>query len=98
MVNIYETEKVIIIYYKIDIYKLYNLKFNFISFAFSYCKQESCSNDNDEHYSAFLIFSYPNITEIKFDLKKYLFDNNIHIDDFQVNLQENTKLKIIYLI
>ena len=54
MVNIYETEKIIIRYFKIDIYKLYNLKFlseisghlynNFISLAFSYCKQDSCSN------------------------------------------------------
>mgnify|MGYP003571295984 CR=1 FL=1 len=103
LLNIYETEKVIIRYFKIDIYKLYNLKFlteisghlynNFISFAFSYCKQESCSNDDDEHYSAFLIFSYPNITEIKFDLEKYLFDNNIHIDDFEVNLKENIKIE-----
>ena len=38
---------------------LYN---NYIAFGFSFCQQYSC-NDDEPHYSGFMLFSYPNTTD-----------------------------------
>ena len=70
---------------------LYN---NFIALGFSFCQQKNCSNDmTDTHYSGFMIFSYPNSTDINLDLENYLFEKNIDIDDFEINLTENIKIE-----
>ena len=104
ILNIYGKEKVIIRYYNIKLFVLHNYKIlfdiaghlynNYIAFAFSFCQQESCSSDkDDEHYSAFMIFSYPNSTDISINLKDYLFEKNIDIDDFRINLREYVKIE-----
>ena len=72
--------------------RIYNYN-NFISFAFSYCNNEDeCSNELKEHFSALLFFSYPNSTDINFDLS-YFYDNNFKIDDFSINLANYVKIE-----
>ena len=104
ILNIYRAEKIIIRYYKIQLYNLYNYKIlleiktilylNFITFGFSFCRQNNCAvNETDEYYSGLIIFSYPNTTDISLNLENYLFDNNIDIDDFEINLTENSKIE-----
>ena len=104
ILNVFGKERVIIRYYNIRLFALHNYKIlldirghlynNFIAFAFSFCQQSSCSNDRtDEHYSGFMIFSYPNITDTSINLKEYLFEKNIDIDDFEIKLSEFVKIE-----
>ena len=99
LIKIIDLDKVVIRFYSIDIYPLNNYKFlsemrqhlynNYISFAFSFCRQYSCS-DSDPYYSGLMIFSYPNGTDYNLNLTNYLFNNNdIKIDNIAINLKEN---------
>ena len=103
IIKILDTSKVVIRYYSIEIYHLNNFKFlsemrqhlfnNYISFAFSFCTQYSCSTDSDTHYSGFMIFSYANGTDYNLNLNYYLFLNNdIKIDNFVINLKKHVKI------
>ena len=87
-------------YYSIRGYELYHFKIlyelrihnynNFVAFASSYCENKKCDNNDDEHYTALMIFSYPNSTDIEFDLEKYLYENDDKsINDTIINLDEN---------
>ena len=94
--NFYNTyTKMVIRYYSIKLYELYNKKIlldlriiefgNFLSLTSSLCSNVLCSSDSNDHYSYLIIFSYPNSTDIDFDLiqhLKYTSDNitNINID------------------
>ena len=71
---------------------LYN---NFIALAFSYCPQHNCYDDKKcEHYSAFMIFSYPNGTDKELNIKDYLFKNNKYkINNIIIDLKENVKIE-----
>ena len=71
---------------------LYN---KFIALAFSYYPQHNCYDDkNCEHYSAFMIFSYPNGTDKELNIKDYLFKNNKNkINNIIVDLKENVKIE-----
>ena len=103
ILNIYGTEKIIIRYYKIQIYILYHYKIlleimshlynKFIAFGFSFCQITNCTVEAGEYYSGFMIFSYSNTIDTSLNLDDYLFDNNIDIDDFEINLAENTKIE-----
>jgi len=90
-----ECTKMVIRYYSIKLYELYNKKVlfdlriiefgNFLSLTSSLCSNSLCSSDSHDHYSYLIIFSYPNFTDIDFDLiqhLKYTSDNftNINID------------------
>ena len=97
--NIFGNKNVKIRYYSIKIFSLYNYKIfkdlrihiynNFIAFASSYCPNEKCDEDNDEHYSALMLLSYPNSKDVELYLDQYLFDhNNITINDFEIDLKE----------
>ena len=103
LLNIFNTNKVVIRYYSIDIFNLYTFKFfsqiranpynNYISFAFSFCRQNQCEDSNDPHYPAFIIFSYPNGTDYTLNINNYLFYNNdIKINDLQIDLKENVTI------
>ena len=58
--------------------KLYNYKFldalslqlynNYIALASNYCPSSACSSDSDEHYTSFIIFSYPNCQDTNVSL------------------------------
>ena len=90
-----EYTKMVIRYYSIKLYELYNKKIlfdlriiefgNFLSLTSSLCSNSLCSSDSDDYYSYLIIFSYPNFADIDFDLiqhLKYTRDNftNINID------------------
>ena len=73
IIEVYEIEKVIYKLYEIELFNLYHYKFLFdmrqylylqkhITFGFSFCQNSDCDETSDEHYSAFLIFGYPNST------------------------------------
>ena len=100
LINISDDKKIKIRYYSIPTFKLYNYKLlfelrvqtykNFIAFSSSFCPNETCSSDDDEHYCSLIIFSYPNGTDYKLDVEKYLFDNNnASINDFKIDLKEH---------
>ena len=104
LLNVFTTEKILIRYYDIRIFSLYNFKIfmdlrahlynDFISLAFSFCPQETCDNKTDNYYSALMIFSYPNGTDTNLNITDYLFRNNdIKITNIVINLWENVYLE-----
>ena len=84
-------------YYLIKIYELKKLKFyfetkihlynQFVTFGFSFCTSGDCNSNKDEYYSALMLFSYPNSTNIEFDLVDYLLNNTN--ENITINLTEN---------
>ena len=104
-INIFGENKVIPRYYYIDIFILFKYKIfldlrtslykNFISFGFSFCRNENCQNEQtDEHYSAFLIFSYANATDYQLNIENYLFNNNdIKIENIIIDLKDNVTIE-----
>ena len=92
---------IIIYYYSIELYKLYNLNINgdiklhsynnFITFCASVCNEASC--DSHTIFSTLIIFSYPNCIDQKIDLIEYLLNNNTNINDFEINLTNNFKIE-----
>ena len=92
-------------YYSINLNNIYKYKIffdirthnynNFISFAFSYCQNNlDCYKDDDEHFSALILFSYPNSTDNSSDLYKFLVNNyNSTINDFSVNLEKEVRIE-----
>ena len=77
-----EYTKMVIRYYSIKLYELYHKKIlldlrisefgNFLSLASSFCSNDLCNSNSDDHYSYLIIFSYPNFTDIDIDLIQYL--------------------------
>ena len=97
--NIFGEKQIMIRYYSIEIYALYHYKIlrdlrinnfnNLIAFASSYCPKQKCDSDEDEHYSALMIFSYPNSTDMTIYLEDYLFNNNLDDNhNFEIDLKE----------
>ena len=70
---------------------LYNKQY--ITLGCSVCNSLNCEQDNDEHYASFLIFSYPNSTDIDFDLVNELYKTNEEITRLNFNLEEYTKIE-----
>ena len=102
IINILREKKIKIRYYSIQLYDLYHLKIfkdirihnynNYLALAFSFCKNELCSEDNNEHFSALIIFSYPNCNDININLDNYLFDENIDVNNLKIDLKKNIKI------
>ena len=99
LMNIIEKNVVILRYYTINLYRLYQYKIfwelranaykDFLSITFSFCNSYECSEDNNLHYSAFMIFSYPNGTDTTLNLTDYLLKNNDNnINNITINLVE----------
>ena len=97
LINIFGIEKLVIRYYDIEVFNLYKFKFfnnirahlynDFIAFAFSFCRNENCIDENSEYYSAFMIFNYPNGTDTDLNVTDYLLRNNdININNITINL------------
>ena len=91
-----EYTKMVIRYYAIKLYELYHKiilldlkisKFgNFISLTSSFCSNELCESNFNEHYSYLIIFSYPNFTDIDFDLIQHLKYTNDNISNINIDL------------
>ena len=86
LINLLGQTKYKVRYYSINLSNIYNYKIffdirthnynNFISLAFSYCNNnQACNADEDEHFAALILFSYPNSTENNSDLYKFLITN-----------------------
>ena len=85
-------------YYLIKIYELKKLKLyfdtrihlynQFVTLGFSFCTSGECNNNKDEYNSALMLFSYPNSTNIEFDLVDYLLNNTN--ENITINLTENS--------
>ena len=65
----------------------------YIAFGSSICFSDRCSNDEDEHNSSFLIFNYPNSTDVEIDLMEKIFEVNKEIDKIAFNLEEYTLIE-----
>ena len=105
IIEVYEIEKVIYKLYEIELYNLYHYKFLFdmrqylylqqhITFGFSFCQNSDCDETSDKHYSAFLIFGYPNSTNGYLNLTEYFENNpNSKIEDITIDLKENINIE-----
>ena len=103
-VKIFGEKQIKIRYYYIPSFKLYNYKIlfeqridtykNFIAFSSSFCPNEVCSSDDDEHYANLILFSYPSGRDYTLFIEKYLLDNNnILISNFKFDLHDHTVIE-----
>ena len=95
-----EYTQMVIRYYSIKLYELYHKKIlldlrtsefgNFLSLSSSFCSNDLCNSNSDDHYSYLIIFSYPNITDFDIDLIQYLkySKDNIHNINIDVSLHK----------
>ena len=101
LVNFFGEKKYKIRYYDIPIFPLYNYKIfselrinnynNFVAFASSFCRNQICNKDS-ENFTALMIFSYPNSSDITFSLDEYLFNNNISIESIEIIINLKNQL------
>ena len=101
--DIFDKNKIKIRYYLMEIFALYNYKIlkdlrihrynNFIAFASSCCHIRNCSYDENPHYAALIIFSYPNSTDTTLYLEDYLNNNNIDPNNFEIDLKDQLKFE-----
>ena len=88
----YSEEKLSIRIYRINMYNLYNYAFffdigivvykNFLALGSSFNIGEDGTS-----YSSLIIFSYPNTTNVSFEISEYLFNNNnIKINNLEIEL------------
>ena len=99
LIDIFGDIKIRLRYYPLKLYESHHLKVlfdlrlhnfnNFITLGLSLCPTDQCISDNDEHYSALMIFNYPNSTDQTLYLDRYLYNNNnITIDNIEIDLKE----------
>ena len=104
LINFFGVKQYKIRYYIIPLYDLYHYKIlselrinnynNFLVFASSFCPIKECNNDDNEHYSGLIIFSYPNSKDYTLNLDEYLFNNNnITITRIEIDLKEQLNLE-----
>ena len=110
LINFYNDMDYNIRYYLIDFFNLYKHKFlhemklhlynEYIMLGFSFCRNDVCDNDNNQHHASLIIFSYPNITNDNLDLIDYLKkegNNNIILNLFDnVKIDNNIFGYIVY--
>ena len=86
LINIFGDKLAKIRFYSLPMFSLYKYKIlfdlrihnynNFLVVGTSYCPNQQCDNNDHEHYSALIFFSYPNSLDAEINLENYLFDNN----------------------
>ena len=102
LINFYNNMDYNLRYYLVKMFELYKHKFltemklhiynQNLALAFSFCHQETCNGDDDEHFSSLIFFSYPNVTNNNINIVDYLnkaennnvianLANNAHIDN-----------------
>ena len=97
LINFYNDLDYNIRYYLINIFELYKFKFlsdisisvynNNLALAFSFCSQKICNNDEDEHYTSLILFSYPHVINSNLDIINYLNDDKNN--EIIINLSNN---------
>ena len=103
VINLFVNNKYKIRYYSLKLFALYHYKIlfdldlyiykNFISIGLSFCPIANCSSDENEHYSGLIIFSYPNSTDEIIYIDEFLFNNNININDFEIDLKNKLNIE-----
>ena len=103
ILNLSGEKKIRIRYYSIPSFTLYHYKIlldisthtykNFISFSSSFCKNENCTDDENPHSSALMIFSYPNSTDYTLDLEQILFNKTSSINDLAIDLKDYIRIE-----
>ena len=88
--------KVKIRYFSIQLYALYHYKIlfdlklirykNILGLGMSFCPDQNCTSDYNEHYSGLILFSYPNSSDTELYLDKFIFDNNINFSNIEIDL------------
>ena len=103
--HIINMEKIKIRYYSFPIFQLRNFKIlsdmksfsynQFVVIAASVCNQSVCNNDHyDDHYSSVIIFSYPNSTDIDFDISDELLkEKEKTIEDLEIDLKNYVRIE-----
>ena len=98
ILEIYSPTEYFIKLYEMDVFYSYHIKFyqeirehlfqNHLALGFNFCNTEQCDEKTkDTHYSAFLIFSYPNSTNEYLNINQYLDANEgVSIDNITINL------------
>ena len=91
-----EYTKMAIRYYSIKLYELYHKIFlfdlritefgNFLSLTSSFCSEEPCNSNSNNHYSYLIIFSYPSFIDIDFDLIQHLKNTDDNITNINIDL------------
>ena len=100
LINIFGDKLVKLRFYSVPLYSLYHYKVlfdlrihnynNFLAFASSYCPNQNCDSNDYEHYTALIIFSYPNSTDVEFNVEEYLLENNdITFNNVQINFKNS---------
>ena len=100
LLNIINNDNLIIRYYSLKMFDLYNYKLysnirihsynSLIAFAFSYIPKNEPNND---HYTGFMIFSYPNGTDSDLILIDYLLNNNLAANNIIINLDKDIRIE-----
>ena len=104
ILNIINSKLIKIRFYSFQIYNLLNYKFledmksyvynQFLVIGGSVCKQKECYNcHNHDHFSSLIFFSYPNSTDILFEISEYLLEHNeIKIEALEIDLKNYVKI------
>ena len=102
LLNIYQNINIVIRYYNFNIFSLYTFKFyknmranlynNFIAYAFSFCRTESCSSNKDTRYTGFMIFGYPNGEDIISNLTDLIPPNSENSDNYIIDLYDQVRI------
>ena len=103
LINIYNKNILVLRYYSIEIFSKYTFMFftdmklhlynKYAAFAFNFCRQTTCKDEDDLHYSAFMIFNYPNGTDYNLNIIEYLFNNNnIKLNSLNIDLGKNVRI------
>ena len=98
--NLFGEKQVKIRYYSIQIFALIQRKIfkdlrihnynNFVACGISYCLVSKCdTDDTDTHYSAIMLFSYPNSKDETLYLQDYIYnDNSLDLLNLKVNISK----------
>ena len=103
--NLYNLdENLLLNYYKINLFELYNHKIlsqlklilynnQHVSLLFNNCQNKDCDSNNTGLYTSFIIFNYPNSTNFVFDVIDHLNKTKENINNMTLNFKENIKIE-----
>ena len=103
LIDIFADKKIKLRYYPLKLYENHHLKVlfdlrlhnynNFSALGLSLCPTDECKFDNNTHYSTLMILNYPNSTDQTLYIDKYLYNNNITIDNIEIDLKQYLKFE-----
>ena len=86
-------------YYLVKLYALYHYKIlldiklckykDILALGLSFCNNENCASDSDEHSAGLILFGYANSSDSSFYLDEYIFEKNINLTDVEIDLKDH---------